>query len=434
MLENTTIFLIINMISAIPYSLMFPLLPTLGKEDGLSDTILGWILSLFPLTMSIFSTIVPFFSKKYSRIKLLSIATFFVSVITMLYSILIYIPNKTLLIIIVFTLRIFHGISSAFISILLYSLTISLSEKGKTQRTLGRLEVAYSIGSSTGLLIDSVFFKIGGYPLPFLVAGLCAFIPFYLTFHIKDHNVQEDNDEEKNEDNYNYFKYILHPEIFSILIGFVLIMITITFYTPLLPNHLNKNYSISLSMVSLIYITPILPYIIIMHFLDKITAKFGNYITFIFDIIALGISSVLIYPVPPLPQSFIVIYMGILICANETVPAFIPGLVILAKNIKKREKSMDEMAANDIAAVLYSICMETGDFLGPVLGGYLSEKLGFKICCIIVSVIVLTYSAVFILFFYGKIKNEIKMLEQEKESKIKEHSKEEDINKHLKNN
>ena len=221
--------------------------------------------------------------------------------------------------------------------------------------------MAYSIGSSTGFLVDSIFYKIGGYQLPFFVAGFCSFISFCLTFKINDKNNQKDNEEKKEEDNYNYFKYLYNPEIVAILIGFVLIMITITFYIPCLTNHLNINYSISVSMASLLYITPIIPYIIIMHFLDSITA----------GIIALGIANVMIYPVPPLPQSFIIVFIGLLICANETVPAFIPGIVILSKNIKKMDKSIDEMSANDIASVLYSMCMESGDFLGPVLGGYI---------------------------------------------------------------
>ena len=61
--------------------------------------------------------------------------------------------------------------------------------------------------------------------------------------------------------------------------------------------------------------------------------------------------------------------------------------------------------------------MESGDFLGPVFGGYLSEKFGFKLCCVIVSIIVMTYSAIFILLFFGKIKNDIKMINQEKKQK-----------------
>jgi predicted MFS family arabinose efflux permease len=316
-------------------------------------------------------------------------------------------------------MRIFHGICSAIISILLYSLTISYAEKGKTQSSLGRLEVAYSIGSSTGFLVDSVFFKIGGYPLPFFVAGFCSFISFCLTFKINDKNIQKDTEEKKEEDNYNYLKYLYNPEILAILIGFIIIMITITFYIPCLTNHLNNNYSISVSTASLIFMTPMIPYMIVMQFLDALTGKFGNYLVFIIGVTTLGVSSLMIYPVPPLPQSIIIIIFGFLICGCGGVPVFIPGLVMLAKNIKKSDKSIDEMSANDIATVLNTLCTEIGDFLGPLIGGYLSEKIGFKLCCLTVSAIVLTYAAIFILFFNAKIRNDIKMIGKEKKSESK---------------
>ena len=433
MLGNTTIFLIINMLTAIPYALISPLLPTLGKEKDLSEGILGVIISLFPLAVSVFSTIVPILCKKYSRIKLLSLASFFISIVTILYGTLIYIPNRNLLIILVFILRIIHGICGAIISTLIYSLTISFAEKGKTQTSLGRLEIAFSLGSSAGLLISSVFYKIGGYPLPFFVAGFSSFFAFYLALQINDKNMKKD-DEEKKDDDYNYLKYLKNPEIYSILIGFIVVMINITYFTPCLTNHLNNNYSISVSTASLIFMTPMIPYMIVMQFLDALTGKFGNYLVFIIGVITLGVSSLMIYPVPPLPQSVIVIILGFLICGCGGVPVFIPGLVMLAKNIKKSDKSIDEMSANDIATVLNTLCTEIGDFLGPLLGGYLSEKIGFKLCCLIISIIVLTYSAIFILFFNGKIKNEIKMIKQENKSESKTDKNAEGETEHLKDN
>ena len=433
MLGNTTIFLIINMLTAIPYALISPLLPTLGKEKDLSEGILGVIISLFPLAISIFSTIVPILCKKYSRIKLLSLASFFISIVTILYGTLIYIPNRNLLIILVFILRIIHGICGAIISTLIYSLTISFAEKGKTQTSLGRLEIAFSLGSSAGLLISSVFYKIGGYPLPFFVAGFSSFFAFYLALQINDKNMKKD-DEEKKDDDYNYLEYLKNPEIYSILIGFIVVMINITYFSPCLTNHLNNNYSISVSTASLIFMTPMIPYMIVMQFLDALTGKFGNYLVFIIGVTTLGVSSLMIYPVPPLPQSVIVIILGFLICGCGGVPVFIPGLVMLAKNIKKSDKSIDEMSANDIATVLNTLCTEIGDFLGPLLGGYLSEKIGFKLCCLIISIIVLTYSAIFILFFNGKILNEIKMIKQEKKSESKTDKNAEGETEHLKDN
>lgn len=420
MLENTTLFLIINTLSGTGYSLISPLLPILGKKQNLSEGILGWMIGIYPIAGCTLTTVVPFLSKKFTRIKLLSFGTFFEAVIVILYSLLIFISNKTLLIVIIFSLRIFHGCCSAIIAILVYSLTIAFAKEGRTQGSLGKLEVAWAVGVSSGPLVASVFYKIGGYPLPFLVTGVCSFLSFYLSFQINDKKNKKDNDEEEDDDNYNYLKYLIHPEIFSVLIGLVVGMINVTFYYPCLTYHLINNYLVSVSIVSLFFITPIIPYMVILQFLDRLSAKLGIYLTFTFGFIFLGISSIFIYPVPPLPQSIIITVIGFLMLGVGSVPVFIPGLVMLSENIKKIDNSIDDMSANDIASAINNLCLELGDFIGPILGGYLTDNFGFKLCCSFVSAIGIIYSAIFILFFYGKIKKDFKMVCYNKKSQSNE--------------
>ena len=415
MLDNTNLFLIINFVYGAGHSLITPLFPTLAQKYNLSESVLGWIMGIFPLTVSIFTAIIPILCKKFSRIYLLQFSAFIEAIITILYGFLIFIPNKTLLMIIIFPLRIINGCCSAVISTLVYSLTISLAEKEKTQNDLSKLEIAWALGSSSGLLISSVFYKIGGYPLPFFVTGIFIFISSYLSLRINDKSIKKDNDENNDKnDNNNYLKYLLNPEVYLILIGFIVSLICVGFYSPSLTNHLNNNYSISVSISSLIFMAPTIPYIILLHYLDKITSKFGNYITFTFGVFALSISSFMIYPVPPIPQFLIFIIIGFLISGIGCVPVFTPGLVMLSNNIKKVDKSIDEMSSNDIASVLNNLVGALGDFIGPILGGYITEKFGFKFCCFIVSVFGLIYTGIFILMFYSKIKNDLSNIIQYK--------------------
>ena len=94
MLETTNLFLIINLLSGAGYSLISPLFPTLGKKDDLSEGILGWMIGIFPIAGSIFTTLVPILCKKFSRVNLLCFGTFFEAIITILYGFLIFISNK----------------------------------------------------------------------------------------------------------------------------------------------------------------------------------------------------------------------------------------------------------------------------------------------------------------------------------------------------
>ena len=98
-MENLTLFIIINIINGAGYTLISPLLPILGKKENLSESTLGWMIGIFPISSCIMTTMIPILGKKFSRIKLLSYATFFAAISTFLYSVLIFISNKTLLIV-----------------------------------------------------------------------------------------------------------------------------------------------------------------------------------------------------------------------------------------------------------------------------------------------------------------------------------------------
>ena len=413
MLKNTTLFLIINMLSGMGYSLVSPLIPTLGKKDNLSEGVLGWIIGIFPISGSLFTPLVPILCRKFSRINLLCFATFCEASCTICYGLLIFVSNLNILMIIIFSLRILHGCCSAIIGTLVYSLTILLADKDSTQSSLGKLEIAWAVGCSSGPLFASFFYNIGGYSLPFIASGMCLYISVYLSRQV-DAKILKEDDEKEDDGNINYLRYFFYKEIFLILIGFSICMINVTFYFPCLTYHLTNNFSVSVSIASLFFITPVIPYIIILQFLDSISAKFGIYLTFTFGLILSGISSLFIFPVPPIPHSLFFIIIGFLMIGTGSVPVFIPGLVMLSRNIKKIDKKIDEMSANDIASAINNLCVELGDFLGPILGGFLTDKFGFSVCCFLVSMLGIFYALIFIFFFFEKIKNDFNLVCQNK--------------------
>ena len=427
-MENLTLFIIINIINGAGYTLISPLLPILGKKENFSESTLGWMIGIFPISSCIMTTMIPILGKKFSRIKLLSYATFFAAISTFLYSVLIFISNKTLLIVFFFALRIFHGFCATIVCVLISSLNISSSKKENTQSNLGKSEIALSIGTSISPLICSIFYKIGGYTLPFLFTGAFSILAFCLSFQINDKKIRKESDEVEDDNNYNYLKYLTYPEIYSILLGFVFCMISVTFSYPCLTYHLINNYSISVSIASLFFIAPMVPYIITSQFLDKISAKIGIYFTFSLGLFLSGISSLFVYPTPPLAQSPINILIGFFILGIGSVPVFIPGLVMLSKNIKKIDDSIDEMSANDIASAINNLCLDLGNFVGPILGGYLADNFGFQLCCFIITAIVITYSAIFILFFFSKIKNDLSLFCLNEKSENNEEDIEEENN------
>ena len=199
-------------------------------------------------------------------------------------------------------------------------------------------------------------------------------------------------------------------------------MIDVTFYFPCLTNHLTNNYNLSVSIASLFFIIPVITYITILQFLDKITAKYGIYITFTCGLICATISPLFIYPCSPLPKSLITIIIGFLIIGLGGGPVFIPGLVAMSKNIRIIDQNIDELTANDIASAINNLTISIGDFTGPIIGGFFTTRFNFKNCCYYVFFIGTINLLLFTCYFYNNIKDDIiKVLSKnKKENKVSE--------------
>ena len=327
-MKNTTLFFLLIMFSGMGYSLVSPLFPSLGKKDNLGEEILGWIISTYSIAGTIFTPIVPMLSKKFSRVKLLSFATFFEATCTLSYGFLPFIHNYIFLITIIFLLRILHGICSAIIGTLVYSLTISLADENETQTSIGNLEIGWSLGTAFGPLFASLFYRLGGYSAPFILLGLLLYVSVYITFKIDSRKLNKD---EESDENPPFASFLVYPEIFIILFALIINMIEVTFYFPCLTNHLTNNYKLSISNASLFFIIPIIPYAVIIQFLDNISSKFGIYLTFTIGFSLLSFGPLLLYPCPPVPKSLISIFLGFLIIGSGSSPVFVLGLVALAK-------------------------------------------------------------------------------------------------------
>ena len=405
-MKNTTLFVLINMLSGMGYSLVSPLFPILGDEETLNEEILGWIISTYSIAGTILTPFVPQLIKKFSRINLLCFATFLEAMCTILYGLLIYINSFSFLITIIFILRIIHGCCSAIIGTLVYSLTISLADKNKVQASLGNLEVGWSIGTSSGPLFASFCYKFGGYSLPFISLGILLFSSVYLAKHIDSEKLKIDKEDKKNPP---FASFVFHSQIFLILLGFIIVLILSSYYYPCLTNHLTENYNLSISASSLFFVVPIISYILILQFLDKISSNFGIYATFSCGMIITSISPLFLYPCPPVPKSLISIIIGFLLLGIGSAPVFIPGLVALAKIIRQIDPNIDALTANDISSAINNLTIDIGEFIGPIIGGFFTSRYDFEYCCFFVFLIGIIYSVIFIIYFFLNIKDDLKM-------------------------
>ena len=403
-MKNALIFALINMFSGMGYSLVSPLFPLLGEKDHLSEELLGWIISAYSIAGTILTPFIPHLIKKFSRIKLLCICAFSEATCTFLYGFLIYINSFTVLIPIIFILRIIHGSSSAIIGTLVYSLTISITEEDELQISLGNLEIAWSLGTSSGPLFASFCYNFGGFSLSFFLLGILLYCSVYFAKNIHSEKLNIDNEADEEPP---FAKLVVYPTIFIIIGGFIGAMIVSSFYYPCLTNHLYHNYGLTIRVSSLFFVIPTVSYIFILQFLDSLTPKFGLNLIYISGSLLISISALFLYPCPPIPNNIIFIILGFIINGIGSAPVFIPGLILLSKNIRKIDNNIDELTANDISSAINNMTIDVGEFLGPIIGGFFSARYNFKFCCYVVFFISISFSLIFFLYFFKNIKEDI---------------------------
>ena len=374
------------MFSGMAYSIVAPLFPTVAEKHGINEEILGYLISICALVSFCVSPFVPLIIKKFGRIFILYASTFIEATCVLLYGFFNYIPSHHSFIIISFTIRIIHGLFCGIVTIIIYSIISSISADEEIQLALGYMEVAWCIGLSVGPLFASIFYKIGGFTLPFLALGCLLYISVYLTKIISAENIDKEENTDNKEET-SYLKSVFHLNIILNILAVTFGIIATTFYFPCLTNHLVNKYHLSISVSSLFFIVGMIFYMFFLRYLNAITDKLGMEKTPCLGLLMITLGCLFVYPVFPIPQNIISILIGLCLIGGAGAPLNVPGLINMSNYLKIYDNNLDELTSNDIASTLYSLANNIGDFIGPTLGGFLSTQFGFKNCCIILSLL-----------------------------------------------
>ena len=421
-MENINLLALINLFSGISNSLAAPFFPYLNIKFVLPDVILGWIISTYSLASTLFNSLVPFLIKKYSHIKILSFATFFEATCTILYGFLIYFPSYKIFLYSIFILRIIHGCCSSIIGVVVYSLAVSLSDKEKTKIYLTNMEIGWSLGKVIGPIIGSVCFKFGGYFAPFFLLGMILYVSVLLVknveikMEIEEENIKENKKNIDDEIGQVFFS----AEAWIILFGFVIGIVVDCYFYPCLTYHLNNHYLLSISIASLFFTVPIIIYIITVYILNNYQNKLGIYFAYIIGLISTSLGPLFLYPITPIPKKILFVLLGLTLIGIGQAPIFVQGFVLLTNIIKKISQNKDEISLNDISSTLNNITIDIGGFIGPIIGGFLSTKYNFNICCFIMFIVAFIYLIIFLIYFWQNIKDEIYSIFIRKDEFVKE--------------
>ena len=396
--KKIILLLIINSFISMGYSIIAPLFPVMGKKNSLSENVLGWIISFYSLADFIITPFTPQLIFKFGRKYLFYLTNIIQAIAICIYGLLIYVNNYYFFLFITFTVRIIHGMSGGIVSTLIYSIGVSLSSNEEIVTTLGYLEIAWSLGVSIGPVLASFLYHFGGFSLPFyFISVLFIIVIFYI--HIL--NISD----EISDETPNFFKFF-NLEMFTNFVPTLVFQIAQTYYFPSLTYHLTNKWNLSIEASSLFFMIGMAAYLIILQILQKILGNFGLILTIFLGQVVIILGAPFVYPLEFLPQSLLCIILGLALLGSSGAFTCVAVIIQYGKIAKNIEPQLVDSTSNDIASAVFNLGINVGDFIGPVYGGFVSTKFGFKYSNIYMSVIAFI-NCIYFYFYYRERMNEV---------------------------
>ncbi|XP_054156784.1 MFS-type transporter SLC18B1-like [Oppia nitens] len=364
-------------------SLQAPFFPKEAESKGATPTQYGLIFGIYELCIAITS---PLFGKMIASVNpilLSEIGLFIAGLSTVIFGLLDQLPAGTPFITACFAVRIVEGISAA--AFMTASYVIMAKEFcDRIATTFSLLETCFGLGLILGPTLGGAFYQLGGFLLPFVILGSFLLLGGVFTFILMPKTV-----EVSQQKSGNLWKFISDPGILLDALAITTSLNFIGFNAATLEPHL-RRFNLSPIIMGCIFVisggiyaitTPIWGRLCDKGFNPKKLCLFGSILslvgfTFIgpLDFIAIE------------PQLWLVItslvFIGLGI-ASKLVTAFISAL----HDSIHRRGFPDDISTYGLVSAMFFCACSIGAFIGPTLGGFLLETIGYRKSTLVILVI-----------------------------------------------
>nr|XP_021526481.1 MFS-type transporter SLC18B1 [Aotus nancymaae] len=341
----------VNLGSMMCYSILGPFFPKEAEKKGASNTIIGMIFGCFALFELLASLVFGNYLVQIGA-KFMFVAGMFVSGgVTILFGVLDRVPDGPVFIALCFLVRIIDAVSFAA-AVTASSSILAKAFPNNVATVLGSLETFSGLGLILGPPVGGFLYQSFGYEVPFIVLGCIVLLMVPLNMYILP--------------NYGKSTLIIHfknLKYMFIPLGFLLQFNLPAGYVGLVFLGLALSYAISSPLFGLL--SDKMPH------LRKWLLVFGNLIT--------AGCYMLLGPVPILhikSQLWLLVLMLVIngISAGMSIIPTFPEILSCAY-----ENGFEEgLSTLGLVSGLFSAMWSIGGFIGPTLGGFLYEKIGFE--------------------------------------------------------
>ncbi|NXO20589.1 S18B1 protein, partial [Cisticola juncidis] len=363
----------INFSSMMCYSILGPFFPSEAEKKGASNTIVGLIFGCFALFNFLTSIILGNYLSQIGA-KFMFVAGMFVSGgVTILFGMLDKVPSGPMFIGFCFLVRAMDAISFAA------AITASFSILAKAFPTniatvLGSLEIFSGLGLVLGPPLGGFLYQSFGYEIPFIMLGciVLALVPVNMCILPK-----YDSTPRKE----SFWKLILLPKVLILCLTIFSLSACLGFLDPTMSLFILKKFKLPTGYVGLVFLGLALSYSVSSPLLGLVSDKQPSIRKWLLtsgDLMT-AVCFFMLGPAPVLhieSQLWMFVLVLVLIgfsLGMSAIPVF-PEILQCAY-----ENGFEEgLSLLGLVSGLFNAMWSLGSFVGPVLGGFLNEQLGFE--------------------------------------------------------
>ena len=379
--------LITNAIIYSVYSSIAPYLPKEARNKGMPSTIVGAIISIFPIFQMLTSFIVSRYISYIGRVRSILYGCTLASISTFGYS---FLPSSSYygFLVIAVCMRALQGVASGFLGTSILAIIIS-SYEDKIQQCLGLIRISLGIGTLLGPLGASGIYAIGGFSAIFISYGVLfvALVPvLYFALEANKPFVRREN-------NVSLFYILVHWETLVYYLVLFGSYVALTFILPTLSLHL-ASFGVSEDYFGMAFGFMSLCYLLAVIFI--VTTKLPKKIVMHAGVIMMIIGNILMGPWGYLyiPHSLVISFAGIMLLSIAMPSCSLTAIPLIIEMSHKRHEVDEKENVSDIVAGFSNSLFAFAEVFSPPLSGFLADSFGFDNAqAMLAGVVVLIYAA-----------------------------------------
>lgn len=355
---------------SLPFGILSFLLPIYGKRVDAGAFEIGWLFSIFSITILVVRPIVGKAIDRYGRRKFFIASLFFYSASLVFFA---FASTMTLL----YIARFFQGIGSSLMWISAYAIAADMVGEENRGQVYGRIDESNAKGALFGAFFGFYFlaefpFEQGWFYLFLIYAFIAAFagyiaikdVPESLSI-VKDNNKQETNIESLSSKSKKKEK--ISPFIYRIMIIVFIASLSASMLSPLLLIFLQDKFTTDIGLLAMAFI----PAAVIHSFLPSKTGKFSDRFGRVY-LIAIGflISGLISFFMPNIPSLQLLAILWVI----EAV-----GMVMAMPALNALVADVTGSSIRGTGFGMYTFAASLGAVFGPLLGGWLYDNINHAV-------------------------------------------------------